>query len=374
MINLNSKILKQKTIMGDIMNLAQTIKKIVLLSVIVPLAAFFGSSLSALTYTGSSTQYAGGFNPGTGYGGFGGGNCSASKTPIVFIHGNGDEAKNFDYPPYGPYAPLKSAYDELKSRGYNDCELFGITYLTSTQRSLPQNNYMSSSKYYIIKTFINAVLSYTGKSKVDIISHSLGVSTALGTIKYYGIASKVRKFINIAGGIKGLNSCLWMGYANPISPTCGAQNIYSSYTFGLYPSTGVYWYGYNEWTGSYGSKSMRKAPYYNSGITFYTMTAGDNDQIHCSSLVGWVDCDEGALFNSYSNVKSQLDIGAGSTATQMDYDFEDWSIYNMNGGDGDGVGHFLSKNNTGIIMYNMLNTSCTGTGCKGTYPGPAVAK
>jgi len=55
---------------------------------------------SALTYTGSSYQFAGGFNPASAAnGGFGGGTCTATHTPIVFLHGNGDEAKNWDYPP-----------------------------------------------------------------------------------------------------------------------------------------------------------------------------------------------------------------------------------------------------------------------------------
>jgi hypothetical protein len=35
----------------------------------------------------------------------------------------------------------------------------------------------------------------------------------------------VRKFINVAGGIRGLNSCLYVGFANPVAPTCGSENI-----------------------------------------------------------------------------------------------------------------------------------------------------
>ena len=40
---------------------------------------------------GTQNQYAGGFSPGVGYGGFGGGSCTATKTPVVFLHGNGGE-------------------------------------------------------------------------------------------------------------------------------------------------------------------------------------------------------------------------------------------------------------------------------------------
>jgi hypothetical protein len=160
-----------------------------------------------------------------------------------------------------------------------------------------------------------------------------------------------------------------------MATTCGSENIYSVYTFGLYPSTGVLWYGLNSWTGSTStSYSLRKMPASYTAVSFYTVTAGDNDQIHCSTLQGWVDCPNGALFNTGTNVKAQLDVGAGSTASQFDYNFSDWSIYNLGGGDSDGVGHFRSKNNTGEIQWQMLNSTCTGIGCKGTYTGTTVAK
>lgn len=61
-------------------------------------------------------------------------------------------------------------------------------------------------------------------------------------------------------------------------------------------------------------------------------------------------------------------FGGGScTAAQYDYDFSDWTIYNTGGGDLDGVGHFRSKNNTGVIQRNMITGTCTGTGCCSGY-------
>ena len=63
------------------------------------LALFAPAIASALDYQGGADQFAGGFQPlGTPWGGFGGGACTASRTPVVFVHGNGDEAKNFDLP------------------------------------------------------------------------------------------------------------------------------------------------------------------------------------------------------------------------------------------------------------------------------------
>jgi hypothetical protein len=42
------------------------------------------------------------------------------------------------------------------------------------------------------------------------------------------------------------------------------------------------------------------------------------------------------------------------------------------GGDADGVGHFKARNNTGQIIYEMLNTDCTDMACKGSYTGGPV--
>jgi hypothetical protein len=49
-------------------------------------------------FDGPDLQYAGGFNPQVGFGGFGGGACRADRTPVIFVHGNGDWAINWDSP------------------------------------------------------------------------------------------------------------------------------------------------------------------------------------------------------------------------------------------------------------------------------------
>ncbi|WP_299975638.1 hypothetical protein [uncultured Pseudoteredinibacter sp.] len=321
-------------------------------------------------------QFDGGFTPPNGYGGFGGGQCSASKTPVIFIHGNGDHAINWDAPPtqtaQGYSLPNRSVYDEFKAQGYNDCELFGITYLSAQERSLPGSNYHEQDKQEILADFIDSVKAYTGKSKVDIVAHSLGVSMALSSLKRYGQWGSVRRFINIAGAVRGLQSCRYVGYANPLFPTCAGQNVFDSYTFGLHPSTGAFYvsWGRNDWTGSSSNKSMRRSPQYNSAVKFYTLHAGFRDQVHCSTLIGFSSCDSGALFNSRSNVPAQLNVGAGSIANTIDLDFDDFSPLNLLGGDADGVGHFGAKINTGAILYKMLSSNCSGAACAGQYSGP----
>jgi len=325
------------------------------------------------TCQGAATQYAGGFSPGVGSGGFGGGSCTATRTPVVFIHGNGDSAISFDMPPgavSGYSTPTRSIYDELKAQGYNDCELFGVSYLSASEISTPQYNYHKPAKYLVIKTFIDKVLAYTGKSQVDIVGHSLGSSMTLATLKYYGASGKVRRFVNIGGGLRGLNTCYSTGYISPYAPTCNAEGYYpyDYYTFGLYPSTGVTYYGYNRWTGS-GSSSLRAMPSAFPSISFYTITAGLYDQVHCFTTTYVSGCSSGALFNVASNVKAQVDIGFGSSTYGFDWDWTDGSPYNLGGGDtSNGIGHIRSKSNAGRIVYNMLGTTCT-SGCANGYVG-----
>jgi pimeloyl-ACP methyl ester carboxylesterase len=333
--------------------------------------------------SGPDYQYDRNFNPKVGFGGFGGAGCKATRTPVVFIHGNADRATNWDsaiISSVGDFAkPKNSVYDEFKTRGYKDCELFGITYLTRTERDAPQSNYHRPDKYMIITEFIEAVKAYTGRPQVDIVAHSLGVSMTIAALTYYDAQhsrqtawDSVRKFVNIAGGIRGLSACLHAGYANALAKTCGSENALNRYIFGFYPDTGTA-FGYNDWTGPDGPFSMRRAPMVHSNVEFYTLHAGQHDQIHCGTLRGNTDCSQGALFIKSPNVKAQLNLGAGSAAEQIDFNFKDWSPFVQMGGDVDGVGHFKAKNNTGEIIYQMLNSDCTGLDCKGSYEGGPVA-
>lgn len=321
---------------------------------------------------GAQTQYGGTFNPGVGYGGFGGGSCVASKTPVIFLHGNGDSAISFDMPPgnvSGYTTAPRSVYAELKARGYNDCELFGVTYLSVSEQGSAAYNYHQQSKYDLIKNFIDAVKAYTGKSQVHIVAHSMGVSLGLATIKVHQLGSSVRKFVNIAGGVRGLSSCYSTGYANAAAPTCGSQNLYNSNTFGFFPEGWYYgaWVS-NGWTGSTSANAMRNAPKKNSGMNFYTLSAGFKDQIACATASFWVGCDQTPLFTSNSNVKAQINVGAGNNAAQIDWNWKDGMPYTSGGGDAsNGIGHFRAKNNTGAIIQRMLLTACTGVDCAADY-------
>lgn len=334
--------------------------------------------------SGPDLQYSGGFDPQVGFGGFGGGICSAQRAPVVFIHGNGDRAINWDSPVTGSVKnfspPARSVYQEFKARGYNDCELFGITYLSVKEQQNPKTNYHKPAKYDVLIAFIEAVKSYTGKKKVDIVAHSLGVSMTLAALTYHDSQnsgkngwSGVRRFVNIAGGIRGLPACLNAGFFNPFISTCGSQNIFNEYVFGFYPDTG-YFIGFNKWMAAKGPLSLRGMPSRHPQVLFYTLSAGAQDQVHCSTTERSTGCDKGALFVKAANVKAQLNVGAGSRPQKVNFDFQQWRPRVAAGGDADGVGHFKARNNTGQILFEMLNSDCTGLACKGSYTGGPVVE
>jgi pimeloyl-ACP methyl ester carboxylesterase len=317
-----------------------------------------GAQNAALDYQGSRDQFAGGFAPSNApYGGFGGGDCAAQQTPVIFVHGNGDEAKNWDFP---AATGVPSVYDSFLAAGYRPCELFGINWLSESENGSPQNNYHRPGKAELLADFIRDVKDYTGADKVDIVAHSLGVTASLHALDYDDLWPSLRRFISIAGGLRGLTACVSVGYANALAPTCGSQNVWNSDIFGLHPDT---WYAWNTrmgWNGFRAEPGRRAS-------TFYSIRAGINDQILCSAAGYVAGCDDSALFQSGANVRAQLDVGHGSTAASLDFDLSDWTILNTGGGDSDGVGHFRAKNNTGAIQVNMLTGSCTGTECCDGY-------
>jgi pimeloyl-ACP methyl ester carboxylesterase len=161
---------------------------------------------------GPDQQFAGGFKPDSPLGGFGGGECQATRTPVVFVHGNADRAISWDSPASdgGP-----SVYATLRAGGYNDCELFGVTYLSPEERDHPAKNDHNPEKYQVLTSFLEAVTSHAGQPQVDVVAHSLGSSLAIAALDRSDSWGRVRRFINIAGGLRGLGSCLSAGRPTP---------------------------------------------------------------------------------------------------------------------------------------------------------------
>lgn len=291
------------------------------------------AAVETVVFDGPASQFAGGFAPGNApYGGFGGGACVATRTPIVFVHGNTVNASFFAKPTTNG-AP--SVYATLKAAGYNDCELFGVTYLSTTDQANEPLNYHTATKAARLRDFIQAVKAYTGKSKVTIIAHSMGVTVALHGITFGNLWGSIEAFVNVAGGLRGLSACLPVGYANPAFPTCGSQNVFDADTFGFWPD-GAFGAA-NPRTGTSASVGFRREPERRPAVRFFTISGGASDEI-----VGGEQCQ----FTAAAAVKAQL---------SLDLD------------------HLSTFTNAGAIMVNMLTAGCTGTACCADHVGTCRA-
>lgn len=319
---------------------------------------------AALNHHGSNRQFAGGFVPASApFGGFGGGRCTARRVPVVFLPGNGDDARSWDLPAStgGP-----SVYETFRAAGYEDCELFGVNYLSAAERAAPEGNYHRPASAELVAAFIAAVLDHTGAEAVDVVAHSLGVTVGLHALDRAALWPRVRRFVAIGGALRGLGSCHPAGHADPAVATCGSQNGWARDVFGFHPHTP------RTPNPRFGDGGFRDRPDGRRTL-FYSLRAGRHDQVHCSTAgERAAACWATAMFDPYPNVVAQLDVGAGTTAGEADYDFAAWERRQPAAGDLDGVGHYRAQSDTGVIQLNMLTTACTGAACCSGYADPCI--
>ena len=125
--------------------------------------------------------------------GWGGGFGEIIHTPIVFIHGNAHSADNWE--------TMASYFAE---NGYTWNELWALSYLQSS----PDVDYNSNEgNWREVDDFVDAVLNYTGADKVNIISHSLGVTIVRTWLKHSEDYNQVEHFVGIAGANHGVAFC-----------------------------------------------------------------------------------------------------------------------------------------------------------------------
>uniref|UniRef100_A0A1I7UMV7 Lipase n=1 Tax=Caenorhabditis tropicalis TaxID=1561998 RepID=A0A1I7UMV7_9PELO len=178
------------------------------------------------------------------YGGFTKTSIKASKTPVIFLHGNSDSALKTSSMATGWDNSI--AYFETK--GYTSAEL----YATSWQDNNPikagtrTHNCKDLTR---LRKFFEAVLAYTGFSKVSVVSHSMGVTLGRkvingGTVNATdgtcnlgnSISSNIDVFVGIAGANYGLCNCA--GTIGSLSATCNKKNgFWPGDACGLYTSS-----------------------------------------------------------------------------------------------------------------------------------------
>ena len=174
------------------------------------------------------------------YGGKSSDTDTVVNQPVIFIHGNSDSALGSGVGLTG----WTSSINYFVSQGYKTSEIYATTW-GDANPFLSAYQYHSKPNIQMIRAFIQAVKAYTGASKVDIVTHSMGVTltrkailggtgndAANGGSYNLGspLTSSVDTFVGIAGANWGLVSCYQTGGA---TPTCAATN-------GLYP-------GYSAW-------------------------------------------------------------------------------------------------------------------------------
>jgi triacylglycerol lipase len=186
--------------------------------------------------------------PGGSYGGRAYAGQAVVNQPVIFIHGNSDSA-------LGTGSSLatgwRSSIEYFKSQGYTSAELYATTWG-------PANSAFSSQQYHSkdnltrLRAFVQAVKAYTGATKVDIVTHSMGVTLGRKVIKGgsgndslagaaynlgASLTSSVDTFVGIAGANRGLVACYNSG---PTTPTCGNTNgLYPGYLVGGFGPYGV---------------------------------------------------------------------------------------------------------------------------------------
>ena len=162
---------------------------------------------------------------------------------MIFIHGNSDAALGSGT----GFTGWNDSINYFNSNGYKTSEIYATTWGDA-------NPYLSAYQYHSkpnlqkIRAFIQAVKAYTGASKVDIVTHSMGVTltrkailggsgndAANGGSYNLGspLTSSVDTFVGIAGANWGLVSCYQTGGS---TPTCAATNgLYPGYAAGSPP-------------------------------------------------------------------------------------------------------------------------------------------
>lgn len=210
------------------------------------LSTDFRNWLSANGY--SSYGFARTDVPGGSYGGRVTPGQALVNQPVIFIHGNSDSALGTGI---SATTGWRSSIEYFKTQGYTSAEIYATTWG-------PANAVFASQQYHSkeyltrVRAFIQAVKAYTGATKVDIVTHSMGVTMARKAIKGgaasdslaggsynlgSSLTSSVDTFVGIAGANRGLTNCYLSG---PTTPTCGSTNgFYPGYLIGVFGPYGV---------------------------------------------------------------------------------------------------------------------------------------
>ncbi|GMT35338.1 hypothetical protein PFISCL1PPCAC_26635, partial [Pristionchus fissidentatus] len=135
--------------------------------------------------------------------------------PVVFVHGNQESALY-----HSPTATgWNKQIEHFLGAGYSMVEMYGLTH-GHRNVAVALANRFTCEMFMGVRRNIEAVIDYTQTDKIDVISHSMGVTIARaailgGTVHFTdetchlgkSLASKVDTFIGIAGANYGVCYC-----------------------------------------------------------------------------------------------------------------------------------------------------------------------
>ncbi len=139
-----------------------------------------------------------------------GGAQAACLDNVVLVHGNTGSPSHWN-----------STVTTLKGRGYLASQLYLPNWGSKTSAG---SNDHGSVNTGVVKSSIQAAADSSCTGKIDVVSHSMGVTLAMKALNELGYAGRVNSFIGIAGAQHGLNSCGVYPF-NVASATCGANGL-----------------------------------------------------------------------------------------------------------------------------------------------------
>jgi triacylglycerol lipase len=125
-----------------------------------------------------------------------------SHAPIVFVHGNGGDHRDWD-----------GVREQFRAAGWSEQELWalslnGMGNASAAEHGHPAVNTSNDVNVADLAAFVSRVREYTGADRITLVSHSLGVTVARKTMfAHPDLAASVLAFVGIAGGNHGTSLC-----------------------------------------------------------------------------------------------------------------------------------------------------------------------
>jgi len=132
------------------------------------------------------------------------------RDAVVLVHGNTGSPSDF-----------ANTYNELLARGYAAADIFRPNWGSKLCAAC---NDHSGSEETPVREAIQQALSHSCTGKIDVISHSMGVTLAIKQLLGLGVQDRVDAFVGIAAGYRGLRSCGTYPY-NVVTATCGSWGL-----------------------------------------------------------------------------------------------------------------------------------------------------